>query len=103
MSVSKYDPEKGEGYNDESFPIRCIVNPSEAENSTQRPLSHEGFLQALEALVRLERNNQLRNGVSYEIANSYLVEFCNVDRGKYRTVITISLAPPLIDKTKGED
>ena len=93
MSVSKYDPEKGEGYNDEP---REFFGPY--------PICHEGFLpQALEALLGLERDNQLRNGVSDEIANSYLVEFCNVDRGKYRTVITISLMPQSIDKIKGED
>ena len=53
-------------------------------------------MQALEAVVRLEGNGRLRNGIgnlSYEIANGYLVEDFKVDKGEYRTVITISLAP----------
>ena len=56
-------------------------------------------MQALEAVVRLEGNNQLRTGegnLSYEIANDYLVEEFKVDKGEYRTVITISLAPKAI-------
>ena len=61
-------------------------------------------MQALEAMVRLEGNNQLRTGegnLSYEIANDYLVEEFKVDKGECRTVITISLAPKAILKGKG--
>ena len=55
-------------------------------------------MQALEAMVRLENNNHL----SYEIANGYLVEDFKVDKGTYRTVVTISLAPQAILKRKEE-
>ena len=61
-------------------------------------------MQALEAMVRLEGNNQLKTGegnLSYEIANDYLVEEFKVDKGEYRTVITISLAPKVMLKRKG--
>ena len=60
-------------------------------------------LQALEAVVRLEGNNQLRNGLgnlSYEIANDYLVEEFTIDKGEHRTVISISLAPKAMLKGK---
>lgn len=61
-------------------------------------------MQALEAMVRLEGNNQLRTGegnLSYEFANDYLVEEFKVDKGEYRTVVTISLAPKAMLKRKG--
>ena len=63
-------------------------------------------IQALEAVVRLEGNDQLRTGegnLSYEIANDYSVEEFKVDKGKYRTVITISLAPKIMLKGKGRN
>jgi hypothetical protein len=53
-------------------------------------------MQALEAMVRLEGSNQLRDGVinlSYEVANDYLIEYCSVDRRELRTVISVCLAP----------
>ena len=59
-------------------------------------------IQALEAVVRLEGNNQLRNGLgnlSYEIANDYLVEEFTIDKGEHRTVITLSLAPKAVWET----
>ena len=63
-------------------------------------------MQALEAVVRLEGNNQLMTGegnLSYEIANGYLVEEFKVDKGEHRTVVTISLAPKAMLKGKGRD
>jgi hypothetical protein len=63
-------------------------------------------IQALEAVVRLEGNNQLRNGLgnlSYEIANDYLVEEFTIDKGEHRTVISISLAPKAMLKGSREE
>jgi hypothetical protein len=48
-------------------------------------------IQALEALVRLE--GKVNGNLSQEIAKGYVVEEFTVDRGEYRTVIIISLAP----------
>tara|TARA_R110002110_G_scaffold201873_1_gene412887 strand:+ start:333 stop:710 length:378 start_codon:yes stop_codon:yes gene_type:complete len=59
-------------------------------------------IQALEALVRLEGNDKLRSGsgnLSQEIAKGYVVEDFTVDRGEYRTVIIISLAPTKVLRT----
>ena len=63
-------------------------------------------IQALEAVVRIEGNNQLRNGLgnlSYEIANDYLVEEFTIDKGEHRTVITLSLAPKAMLKGSREE